>query len=59
MVILVTDSRRPPLTAAQAAAASRYTPLKWQASYGSAEVSAGLRDEDSSLEVKSRRKIRC
>ena len=47
MVILVTDSRRPPLTTAPAAAPSRYTPVEWQASYGSAEVSAGLRDEAS------------
>jgi hypothetical protein len=34
-------------------------PRQKQASSGKAEVSAGLRDEDSSLEVKSRRKIRC
>jgi len=58
-VILVTDSPRPPLAIALTALLP--ATLRWQkqASSGSAEVSAGLRDEDSSLEVKSRRKIRC
>jgi len=58
-VILVTDSRRPPLAAALTALASRYTPLAEAGVLRLGEVSVGLRDEDSSLEVKSRRKIRC
>jgi hypothetical protein len=59
MVILVTDARRHPLTTAQPGLAPATLRRQKQASDGLAEVDAGLRDEGSSLEVKSRRKIRC